>query len=168
MRLRTSGNHQEIRQQYLPLLWTKLIKRLEVAGKDSVPDVIQLMDDYVLTKDDWDALSQLGVDYMAADKLKIESQSKSTFTRLYNAASHPLPFIKACVTPDASCLIVFSNPGGSQAGNTDDIDRPDAVDKEDSNYYPSKPLEFQRYRVLFAHLPYRKVHLTSCESPTTV
>ena len=82
MRLRTSGDRHEIRQQYLPSLWYFLIKRLEVEGKDSVEDIIEMMDSYFLTKDDWDAILELGVGPMNGDAIKLDSQTKSTFTRL--------------------------------------------------------------------------------------
>jgi replication factor C subunit 1 len=95
MRLRSSGDRHEIRQQYVPLLWNKLIKRLEVEGKESVPEIIDLMDSYYLTRDDFDAISELGVGYMDMEGIKIETQAKATFTRTYNAMNHPMPFVKA-------------------------------------------------------------------------
>lgn len=61
-------------------------------------DIIELMDSYFLTKDDWDALLELGVGPMNAEDVKIDSQTKSAFTRLYNQQSHPLPFMKASNT----------------------------------------------------------------------
>jgi len=82
MRLRASGDRHEIRQQYVPSLWAQLVKKLEKEGKDSVPDVIELMDSYFLTKDDWDAILELGVGPMDMEKVKIESAAKATFTRL--------------------------------------------------------------------------------------
>ena len=95
MRLRTSADRHEIRQQYLPLLHSHLVKRLEVEGKDAVPEVIDLMDSYYLTKEDWDSLLELGVGPMELGSVKLETQTKATFTRLYNQASHPMPFVKA-------------------------------------------------------------------------
>ncbi len=95
MRLRASGDRHEIRQQYLPLLWYRLISEMRDRGKDSVEDIIELMDSYFLTKDDWDAILELGVGPMNMDNVKLDSQAKSTFTRLYNQKSHPLPFMKA-------------------------------------------------------------------------
>ena len=97
MRLRTSGDRHEIRQQYVPTLWDKLVRPLAKEGKDAVPDVIELMDSYFLTKDDWDAIVELGVGPMNMEGLpkKIESSTKAAFTRLYNQQSHPLPFMKA-------------------------------------------------------------------------
>ncbi|KFY08269.1 hypothetical protein V492_06392 [Pseudogymnoascus sp. VKM F-4246] len=95
MRLRTSGDRHEIRQQYLPTLWTQLIKRLETEGKDSVDEVIDLMDSYFLTRDDFDAIMELGVGPQRQELVALETQTKSTFTRLYNSRTHPMPFMKA-------------------------------------------------------------------------
>ena len=101
MRLRASADRHEIRQQYLPLLWLRLVKMLEVRGNDPqcIDDVIQLMDSYYLTKDDWDAIVELGVGPQDADRVKLSPQTKSNFTRKYNASSHPLPFLKAGGAP---------------------------------------------------------------------
>jgi replication factor C subunit 1 len=82
MRLRVTADRHEIRQTYLPILFEKLIKRLQQDGKDAVPEIIELMDSYFLTKDDWDAILELGVGQADMEKVKIETQAKSTFTRL--------------------------------------------------------------------------------------
>ena len=95
MRLRSTGDRHEIRQQYFSLLWYRLVKELQKTGKEAVPEIIELMDSYFLTKDDWDAIMELGVGPMDMEGIKIDSQSKSTFTRLYNQQSHPLPYMKA-------------------------------------------------------------------------
>ncbi|KAI9751600.1 MAG: Mitochondrial dicarboxylate transporter [Chaenotheca gracillima] len=95
MRLRASGDRHEIRQQYLPILWSQLVNKLQRDGKDAVPEVIELMDSYFLTKDDYDAILELGLGPMDESKVSIDTQTKATFTRLYNQQSHPLPFMKA-------------------------------------------------------------------------
>ena len=95
MRLRASGDRYEIRQQYLPVLWYRLVQDLERRGKECVDEVIELMDSYFLTKDDWDALLELAVGPMTMESVKIDTQTKASFTRLYNQQSHPLPFMKA-------------------------------------------------------------------------
>lgn len=82
MRLRTSADRHEIRQQYIPVLWQNLVKKLLVEGKESVPDIIELMDSYFLTKDDFDSIMELGVGTMDQEKVKIETQAKATFTRM--------------------------------------------------------------------------------------
>ncbi|KAI1376066.1 replication factor RFC1 C terminal domain-containing protein [Hypoxylon crocopeplum] len=95
MRLRSSGDHNEIRQQYLPVLWTQLIRRLANEGKESVEEVIELMDSYFLTREDFDSIKELGVGPQDEEHVSIDTQTKATFTRLYNTMSHPIPFMKA-------------------------------------------------------------------------
>ncbi|PLN84864.1 replication factor RFC1 C terminal domain-domain-containing protein [Aspergillus taichungensis] len=95
MRLRASGDRYEIRQQYIPTLWDQMVRRLMDEGKDGVDDVIDFMDSYFLTREDWDALVELGLGPMDESKVKLDTQTKATFTRLYNQRSHPIPFMKA-------------------------------------------------------------------------
>jgi len=102
MRLRASGDRHEIRESYIPVLWDKLAKRLERDGKEAIPEVIELMDSYFLTRDDFDAIIELGVGPMSEENLKIPSLVKSTFTRGYNGMAHPLPFIKANMSAAAA------------------------------------------------------------------
>jgi replication factor C subunit 1 len=64
-------------------------------GKEAVDDVIDFMDSYFLTREDWDALVELGLGPMDESKVKLDTQTKSTFTRLYNQRTHPLPYMKA-------------------------------------------------------------------------
>jgi replication factor C subunit 1 len=82
MRLRSSGDRHEVRQQYIPILWTNIVHKLQKEGKEAVPDIIELMDSYFLTRDDFDAIMELGVGPMDQEKVKIETQAKATFTRL--------------------------------------------------------------------------------------
>jgi len=58
-----------------------LAKRLEVEGKDSLESIIETMDDYFLTKEDWDAIIELGVGPLDMGGLNIPTQTKSAFTR---------------------------------------------------------------------------------------
>ncbi|KAI7340196.1 DNA replication factor C, large subunit [Hortaea werneckii] len=95
MRLRVTADRHEIRQSYVPVLFEMLVKRLQSEGKDSVPEIIELMDQYFLTKEDWEAIMELGVGEADMERIKIETQAKATFTRMYNNQSHPLPFMKA-------------------------------------------------------------------------
>lgn len=82
MRLRASGDRHEIRQQYLPALWFEMIQKMQAEGKDAVQEVIDLMDSYFLVREDFDAIMELGVGPMDMEKVKIDSQTKATFTRL--------------------------------------------------------------------------------------
>jgi replication factor C subunit 1 len=79
----------------MPLIWDKTVKRLRDEGKESVDEVIDFMDAYFLTRDDFDAMVELGLGPMDQSTVKLDTQTKATFTRLYNQRSHPLPFMKA-------------------------------------------------------------------------
>lgn len=144
MRLRASGDRHEIRQQYLPALWFRLIKDLEKNGKDQVEKVIDLMDSYFLTKDDWDAILELGVGPMNMESIKIDTQSKSAFTRIYNQKSHPLPFMKASniLAPKKSTK---DKPDLEEAlENTDDDDDDPTVDAADVDDDDDAPLDLRK------------------------
>lgn len=81
MRLRTSGDRHEIRQHYVPFIWSETAKRLQVEGKECIDEVIDLMDSYFLTKDDFDYIMELGLGPQNMENLSIDSQTKATFTR---------------------------------------------------------------------------------------
>ncbi|KAI1428728.1 replication factor RFC1 C terminal domain-containing protein [Xylaria sp. FL1777] len=133
MRLKASGDHNEIRQQYLPILWTQLIKRLADEGKDSVEEVIELMDSYFLTREDFDSIKELGVGPQNEEAVSIESQTKATFTRLYNNMSHPIPFMKASAVV-GSKKVTKDKPDLEEAmDDEDDAEAPEAaeVDEEE-------------------------------------
>ncbi|GAA6031539.1 hypothetical protein JCM8097_006509 [Rhodosporidiobolus ruineniae] len=100
MRLRVSGDRREIRQSYIPALYPRLVRPLQEEGADAIEDVIDLMDHYYLSKEEWDAITELGVGEgfeQEAELKKIESKVKAAFTRKYNANDHPIPYHK----PDA-------------------------------------------------------------------
>ncbi|BGP50272.1 DNA replication factor C complex subunit Rfc1 [Rhodotorula kratochvilovae] len=97
MRLRVSGDKREIRQAYLPTLFPRLVTPLQERGTDAVDEVIELMDEYFLSKEEWDALVEMGVGEgtgMEEVLKKIPAQTKSAFTRRYNAKDHPIPYHK--------------------------------------------------------------------------
>ncbi|KAI8634207.1 DNA replication factor C, large subunit [Xylariaceae sp. FL1651] len=141
MRLRASGDHNEIRQQYLPVLWTQLIKRLADDGKDIVEEVIELMDSYFLTREDFDSIKELGVGPQDEEAVSIETQTKSTFTRLYNSMSHPIPFMKASAVV-GSKKVAKDKPDLEEAmDEEDDAEAPEAaevVDDEDEDITKDK------------------------------
>ncbi|KAJ5112670.1 Replication factor C subunit 1 [Penicillium argentinense] len=119
MRLRTTGNRDEIRQQYMPLVWEKSVRQLQDVGKESVDEVIDFMDSYYLTRDDFDAMMELGLGPMDQSKVKLDTQTKATFTRLYNQRSHPMPFMKA------------SNVVAPKKGPKEKPDIEDAIEESD-------------------------------------
>ncbi|KAI1825382.1 DNA replication factor C, large subunit [Xylaria intraflava] len=144
MRLKASGDHNEIRQQYLPVLWAHLIKRLADEGKESIEEVIELMDSYFLTREDLDCIKELGVGPQHEDAVSIDTQTKSTFTRQYNVMSHPVPFMKASAVV-GSKKVAKEKPDLEEAiEEEDDGEAPEAaeaVDEEDEDITKDKYIQ---------------------------
>ncbi len=55
------------------------------------------MDDYYISREDWDTIVELGIGEQKEDAVlkKIPTATKSAFTRKYNSRDHPIPFHKA-------------------------------------------------------------------------
>ncbi|KAI0075412.1 DNA replication factor C, large subunit [Panus rudis PR-1116 ss-1] len=97
MRLKVSGDRQEIRQSYVPALFSHVVKPLMDDGTNAVDEVIDRMDEYFLNREDWDTVVELGVgDHRDEFVLKkISPATKTALTRRYNAKDHPIAFHKA-------------------------------------------------------------------------
>ena len=97
MRLVCSGSRHDLRQHYLPCMWSMLIQPMVQEGAEGVEPVIQLMDEYYLGVEDREAILELGVEPNNAEVAmkKVASAVKAGFTRKYNAGTHPIAFNKA-------------------------------------------------------------------------
>lgn len=88
VRLKMAGSAQDIRLDMLTVL-NQLITAPLV--KNNVGSAIEFMDNYFITKDDYDAM----VDMSLGAKINLPTATKSAFTRTYNKQTHPLPFMRA-------------------------------------------------------------------------
>ncbi|KAF9317635.1 hypothetical protein BG003_000574 [Podila horticola] len=120
MRLKISADKNEVRQSYLPTLFPALTRPLLKEGVDGIPEVIELMDHYYLSKEDWDTILELGICKNDGKAVldKIPTSVKSTFTRKYNQESHPQPFLKPTVATKGR----GSSSGGLAAEEPDSLD----------------------------------------------
>ncbi|KAJ9101197.1 hypothetical protein QFC21_003416 [Naganishia friedmannii] len=131
MRLKVSGSRDEIRQDYLPLLASKVVLPLtskKVAADQAVDAIMPYLDEYYLNKEDWDTLVELGVGDMEGEATmkKIPTQTKSTFTRIYNKVDHPVAFHKADMFSTGKKTIVDKGPlPDIEDVMEDDVDVPD-------------------------------------------
>jgi replication factor C subunit 1 len=90
--IKTNTNNIDLRLDYIPLLKDKLVLPLIKRGLDGISEVLELMDDYFLTKEDFDNILELSVKgNMKVDDLykKVSTSVKSGFTRKYNSYVHP-------------------------------------------------------------------------------
>ena len=102
------------------------------------------MDSYYLTKDDWDAIMELGVGPMDMEGVKIDTQVKTSFTRTYNQLSHPLPYMKASSIvapkkkskerPDIEEALDESDSGVSSGGEEAILDDDEPLDLKKDKY----------------------------------
>ncbi|KAF9027058.1 hypothetical protein BGZ52_004940, partial [Haplosporangium bisporale] len=120
MRLKISADKNEVRQSYLPTLFPALTRPLLKEGLDGIPEVIELMDNYYLTKEDWDTILELGICKNDGKAVldKIPTNVKSTFTRKYNQEAHPQPFLKPTIATKGR----GSSSGGMAAEEPDSLD----------------------------------------------
>lgn len=124
MRLKLAANAVDLRMELQPLLAMLLLQPLLSKGADAIPEVIEFMDKYYITKEDFDVIMELGVGKPSTEDLakKLTTQVKSTFTRKYNGMSHPLPFMKTVDTKLAA------QP--KQTPDLEDVIADDNVDEE--------------------------------------
>ncbi|KAJ7499567.1 replication factor RFC1 C terminal domain-containing protein [Mycena latifolia] len=136
MRLKVSGDKSEIRQSYIPALFPHIIKPLMDVGASVVDEVIEKMDEYYLTKEDWDTIVELGVDDKKDDAVlkKISTATKTTLTKKYNSAQHPIPFHKASDLGKVPKKL----PGGPAPDIEDAFDMDEAVDDASDDDKASK------------------------------
>ncbi|KAH3902279.1 related to Replication factor C subunit 1 [Saccharomycodes ludwigii] len=91
-RLSTSTDKDGFRLDYIPTLKNSLLNPLLTEGSTAIPDIIHVMDGYYLSKDDWDSIMEFMVGPDVTEPLlkKIPAAVKSSFTRKYNATTHPV------------------------------------------------------------------------------
>lgn len=93
MRLCISSDKRGFNLDYLPCLRQHLIKPLKDLEKDGVPQVIKLMDEYDIIKEDYDNIMEFTKWPNTLDHSKmLSSSTKAAFTRAYNKESHMTPY----------------------------------------------------------------------------
>ncbi|KAL8584248.1 hypothetical protein ACOMHN_034933 [Nucella lapillus] len=93
MALRVSCDKRGLNMDYLPALRSRLTDPLGRQGSEGVGQVIQLMDDYDIVKDDFDNVLDITRWPNSTDPLaKLDPKTKAAFTRQYNKESHMTPY----------------------------------------------------------------------------
>lgn len=93
-RLRTSTSKTELRLDYLSVLIDKLTKPMIELGDEGIGKVIEVMDYYYLTREDWDYIIDFGVGECDDIIKKIPGPIKTAFTKKYNSMTHPIAIYK--------------------------------------------------------------------------
>uniref|UniRef100_A0A2L2Y705 Replication factor C subunit 1 n=1 Tax=Parasteatoda tepidariorum TaxID=114398 RepID=A0A2L2Y705_PARTP len=93
MRMRITGNKTDVALEYLPLLKRALTKPLIERESEGIPDVLKIMENYFLLREDFDSIIDLSLWPNQTDpRTKIITKVKSAFTRAYNKESGKNPY----------------------------------------------------------------------------
>lgn len=129
-RLALWADKNELRQQYLPTMTSRLAEPLLQNGAAGVDEVMQFMDTYYLTKEDWEVIMELGVGRLSYEQRakNLPTAVKSGFTRQYNAASHPVPYMRQ----DLSAPVAVKAERPDIEDVIEDDVEPEAADDDDA------------------------------------
>ncbi|XP_069105828.1 replication factor C subunit 1-like [Argopecten irradians] len=99
MRLRISGDKRSLNMDYLPYMRHSLTRPLVTRESEGVPEVINLMENYDIIKEDFDNILEVSKWPNSDDPLKhLSTKTKSAFTRTYNKEVHMTPYSTGVVT----------------------------------------------------------------------
>ncbi|GAA5961951.1 hypothetical protein JCM8115_001625 [Rhodotorula mucilaginosa] len=155
MRLRVSGDKREIRQSYLPTLFPRLVSPLVEHGTEGVQEVIDLMDQYYLSKEEWDAIVEMGIgEGMSVEQVlkSIPTATKSAFTRKYNSSDHPIPYYKPEAGRAKAKKIAPQGeaPDLEEAFVDEDLAEADLVDDDEGDSASDGPDSFAKDKMIKA------------------
>ncbi|GFS27534.1 replication factor C subunit 1 [Elysia marginata] len=93
MRLEVSCDKRGLSLDYLPSFRSCLTQPLVSQGTDGVPEVIKIMDDYDIVKEDFDNIMEVTKWPKSFDPMsQLDSKTKAAFTRQYNKQIHMTPY----------------------------------------------------------------------------
>ena len=137
MRTKISANREGLNLNYLPIIRERLTKPLIKDGAQGVDKVIDFMDEYYITREDFDSIIELTTWNGQADVMsKIESKVKAAFTRTYNKRSHKNPFVAIDFkklkgkAQDDEELLLNEEGEGAVGADADEGDDKDEVEKD--------------------------------------
>lgn len=148
-KLSISADKTSLRLDYLPVLKNRLLKPILKSGAEGIAPVIDFMDDYYLTKDDWDNIMDfmIGPDSTDAALKKIPTAVKTAFTRKYNSMTHPVAIYTTGATTAASAAVSTATPDFEDIVDADDSVPPaDDDDAQEDNDFKKDKLIKQKAR----------------------
>ncbi|ODQ77642.1 hypothetical protein BABINDRAFT_163359 [Babjeviella inositovora NRRL Y-12698] len=131
-RLRTSTDKTQLRLEYLPALTAKLTHPLLANGLAGIDEVIETLDHYYLSKEDWDYLIEMRV---GTNNILngIPAATKSGFTRKYNSMTHPVVIYKTgnSVAAARSATVDYEDVVEDDTAKSDKEEEEESDDKID-------------------------------------
>lgn len=122
----------ELRLEYLSLFVEELLKPIETKGTEGIQQVMDLMDAYYITKEDWDFIMEFSKASETRAQ-KIPTAVKSAFTRAYNSTSHAMPFMKNIDTKVSAGAAVKTEVPDIEDVIEEDVEAPEEDENPESN-----------------------------------
>lgn len=130
MRLNVSGSTTDLMLDYMTPLASSLTKPLVQKESEGVADVIKVLNDYDLLKDDMDAILELNTWPGRADPMAaVPSKTKAALTRTYNKESHMTPYANDVAVKKSKKPKVDLEYEDGPLGE-DEVDQEDVSDEE--------------------------------------
>ncbi|KAM3124223.1 hypothetical protein CJJ07_003891 [Candidozyma auris] len=146
-RLRTSTSKDELRLDYVPAFEERLAKLMLQRNEEGISEVMEVMDYYYMTKEDYDNIFDFGVGNNAGKLLsRMPPKVKSAFTRKYNAAQHPVAIYK---TGDST----RGQPRKQQVDYEDVIEDDTVKDEEEPESTESDTIDVKKDKLIKAVKP---------------
>ncbi|ODV58402.1 replication factor C subunit 1 [Ascoidea rubescens DSM 1968] len=134
-KLRTLTKKFDLRLDYFQLMSGKMCKPLLEDGSGGIEEVIELLDNYYLSKEDWENILEFSMGnnpYKAETVAKqLPTQVKSGFTRKYNLAKHPVAINRPGLTTAGKGDISSVQPDLEDVVEDDTVE--DKADDDDDN-----------------------------------
>ncbi|KAF8271701.1 replication factor RFC1 C terminal domain-containing protein [Lactarius quietus] len=146
MRLKVSSDRSEVRLSYIPAMFPLIVKPLMETGSSAVDDVIGCMDDYYISREDWDTIVELGLGEQKDEVVlkKIVTATKTALTKKYNSQDHPIPFHKAQDLGKVPKKLA----GGPAPDLEEAFDMDDALEDADDDKKGSDPDDIKHDRLI--------------------
>ncbi|KAI8991740.1 replication factor RFC1 C terminal domain-containing protein [Mycotypha africana] len=146
MRVVSSGDKYEIRQNYVPLLTDKIVHSMEEKKFD---ETIEIMDTYYLDRDSLDTLNDIAFQRKKTDKQPfagIPTANKTAFTRMYNSMSHPVLFQAAGIAVQKSVSAPKEDAVGTLVAEDEPLGEEAPLDEEsDAEEDPEAEIEKDKF-----------------------
>lgn len=138
-RLLTLTDKVSLRLDYMNDFQTALSKPLLDDGEDGIDKVIEVMDQYFMTKDDYDNIMEFGVGASNNPIAKVPTKVKSAFTRAYNGRTHPTAIYKTGNLTAAATRAPKQRVDFEDVVEDDTVeDKPEVVEEDDSEEIDAK------------------------------
>ncbi len=90
--------------EYLPLLRKMLLKPLVTSEQDGLDTVLKVLEDYGLTRDDWDIIMELGDQFSDLKAQQLDSKVKAAFTRAVKKDNIAIKVSRTAVSKTAKAV----------------------------------------------------------------